>query len=272
MIWPLLNFKTGRPFVITMNCQDSPHCVMAVVHLFSLQHGLHCAKGAVAKKGHNDLRDSDARRADVAWDKVVVEPLLVPENDKKLRPLIHADWMARGVRGSNLVVFLHNHIIYADTPSYVKANLSWNAIATCAASAKKAKYCPAAEELQGSFISLVCSMDGVSIVNMQCIRNSWHVASPLSGKSHIQSLHLGFVFRRSWQSLDPLTLGCVAFTTEFGALVCRMERLSELASRCNPQTQHTFISFYLVVYIICLPAGLYTLLLTCINKIVYSLP
>ena len=51
---------------------------------FSLQHGLDCAKGGLVKKGHNDLRDSDARIADVAWGGVAIEPILVPENEKKV--------------------------------------------------------------------------------------------------------------------------------------------------------------------------------------------
>ena len=34
---------------------------------FSLQHGLDCAKGGLVKKGHNDLRDSEARLAELAW-------------------------------------------------------------------------------------------------------------------------------------------------------------------------------------------------------------
>ena len=114
---------------------------------FSLQHCLDSAKGGLVKKGHNDLRDSDARIADVAWNGVVVEPILVPENDKKDRPMIQVDWMARGVWEANRVAFFDNRIIDADAPSYVKANLPWDAIATRAVSAKKSKHRLAAEEL-----------------------------------------------------------------------------------------------------------------------------
>ena len=39
-------------------------------------------KGGLVKKGQNDLRDSDARLADIAWGGVVVEPVLVEENDR----------------------------------------------------------------------------------------------------------------------------------------------------------------------------------------------
>ena len=56
---------------------------------FSLQHGLDCAKGGLVKKGHNDLRDTDALIADTAWGGVTIEPILIPENDKRNRPMIH---------------------------------------------------------------------------------------------------------------------------------------------------------------------------------------
>ena len=54
---------------------------------FSLQHGLNCAKGGLVKKGCNDLRDSNAQIADVASSGVTIEPILVPENDKRNRPI-----------------------------------------------------------------------------------------------------------------------------------------------------------------------------------------
>ena len=49
---------------------------------FSLQHGLDWAKGGLVKKGHNDLRDSDARLADLAWGRVSIELVLIPENNR----------------------------------------------------------------------------------------------------------------------------------------------------------------------------------------------
>ena len=128
---------------------------------FSLQHGLDCAKGGLVKKGHNDLRDSDARLADVAWGRVVVEPVLVPECDRLGRQALQADWMARGVWEGNRVAFFDNRITDADAPGYVRANLSWDAIANKAAAEKKKKYRLVAEELRGSITPLVCSTEGV---------------------------------------------------------------------------------------------------------------
>ena len=58
---------------------------------FSLQHGLDCAKGGLVKKCCNDLHDTDARVAVVAWGGVPVEPILVPENDKRQLMLHQAD-------------------------------------------------------------------------------------------------------------------------------------------------------------------------------------
>ena len=52
---------------------------------FSLQHGLDCAKGGLVKRGHDDIRDNDARLADMAWGGVSVEPIMIPENDRRGR-------------------------------------------------------------------------------------------------------------------------------------------------------------------------------------------
>ena len=128
---------------------------------FSLQHGLDCAKGGLVKKGHNDLRDSEARLAELAWGGVTIEPVLIPENDRSGRPMLQADWMVRGVWEGNRVAFFDNRITDADAPSYVRANLSWEAISNKAASDKKNKYRLVAEELRGSITPLVRSTDGV---------------------------------------------------------------------------------------------------------------
>ena len=129
--------------------------------LFTLQHGLDCHKGGLVKRGHNDLRDSDAKLADIAFGGVTIEPILIPEQDRNGRPMLQADWLVRGVWEGNRVAFFDNRIVDADAPSYAKANLSWNATANKAAAAKNRKYKHAAEELRGSFTPLVCSTDAV---------------------------------------------------------------------------------------------------------------
>ena len=90
-----------------------------------MQHGLDCAKGGVVKKGHNDLRDSDALLADETWGGVVIEPVLVPENDRTQHPSLQADWSVRGVWEGNREAFLGNRIIDTDAPSFVSPYISW---------------------------------------------------------------------------------------------------------------------------------------------------
>ena len=76
---------------------------------FSLQHSLDCKKGGLVKRGHDDLRDSDAQLADLAWGGACIEPVLVPDNDKRGRPSLRADWMARGVWEGSRVAFEQSH-------------------------------------------------------------------------------------------------------------------------------------------------------------------
>ena len=143
-----------------MNPQVFHQRVTDVVHPSgSLQHGLDCAKGGLVKRGHDDVRDNDAPLADMAWGGVSVEPIMIPENDRRGRSQLRADWMARGVSVNGRVAFFDNRIVDADAPSYT--NISWEAVANRAANAKKTKYNPAAEELHSTFTPLVCSTDGV---------------------------------------------------------------------------------------------------------------
>ena len=117
---------------------------------FSLQHGLDCKKGGLVMKGHNELRDFDATLANAAWGGVVIEPVLVPENIQQQRPLLQADWMARGVWEGSRVAFFDNRIVDADAPSYSATHLSWEAISKRAVMEKKRKYQSAVEELRAS--------------------------------------------------------------------------------------------------------------------------
>ena len=96
----------------------------------------------------------------MAWNGVSVDPILVPENDRWSGQMLQADWMA-GVWEGSQVVFFDNWIFDTDTPCYVPANLSWEAIANHATSIKRAKYGSPTEELWASFTLLVCSSAGV---------------------------------------------------------------------------------------------------------------
>ena len=64
---------------------------------FSVQHALDCKKGSLVKQGHNDVRDSDVSLAEAAWGGVVMEPVLVPENDRTAHAALQADLSVRGV-------------------------------------------------------------------------------------------------------------------------------------------------------------------------------
>ena len=141
-----------------------------------------CAKGGLVKRGHDDVRANDARLADVAWGGVSVEPIMIPENDRRGRSQLRADWMARGVRENSRVAFFDNRIVDADAPSYM--NISWDAVANRAANAKKTKYNTATEELRGTFTFLVCSTDGV-LHRAAFTRSAWQASLPRNGRDPI---------------------------------------------------------------------------------------
>ena len=105
---------------------------------FTLQHALDCPKGGLIERGHNDIRDHDAKVADLAWGGVTVEQVLVPNDDRNSRSALQADWSARGVWEGNRVALFDNRIVDANAPSYQRS--SWDAIARKAAEAKRKKY------------------------------------------------------------------------------------------------------------------------------------
>ena len=117
------------PFAMARSRTLSRRIAMAVELLSPyVQHGLDCMKGGLIKPGHNDIRDFDARLADVAWGGVAVEPVMVPVQDGNNRPTLQADWLVRGVWEGDRVAYFDNRIVDADAPSYVRSNLSWNAV------------------------------------------------------------------------------------------------------------------------------------------------
>ena len=65
------------------------------------------------KRGHNDIRDHDAKPADLAWGGVVVEPVLVPADDRNSQPALQADWSARDVWEGNRVALFDSRIVDA---------------------------------------------------------------------------------------------------------------------------------------------------------------
>ena len=125
---------------------------------FTLQHVLDRPKGGLIKRGH-DIHYHDAESADLAWDGVTVELVLVPANDRNTQPALQADWYARGIWKGNRVALFDNRIVGADAPSYQRS--SWDAIARKAAEAKRKKYAKASEDLRSSLAPLVCSTDAV---------------------------------------------------------------------------------------------------------------
>ena len=221
---------------------------------FSLQHGLDCAKGGLVNKGHNDLRDIDARIADVVWGGVAIEPILVPENNKKGRPMLQAGWMVRGVWEGNRVAFFNNHIIDADAPSYARANLSWESVSARVASARKSKYCLATEELRGSFTRwrvprMVCYTE-----NMLPTRNGWHVISPRSGRNHFQLSWHGSAFIRNLQYFGQWTFDYVVPVGGSGVSACKTVQPSELDTSVIVMLL-TYLNIFSIIsswFIICL--------------------
>ena len=52
-----------------------PACCDGCYARFTLQHGLNCPEGGLVKKGHDDMRDNNAKLADIAFGGVQIEPV-----------------------------------------------------------------------------------------------------------------------------------------------------------------------------------------------------
>ena len=135
------------------------------------------------------------------------------------------------------MAFFDNRIVDADTPSYVQANLSWEAIAKCAASTKKRKYRYAAEELRTSFTPLMCSTRVFFTVSTLCTRSGWPVALPASGRSHSPSPWRGLISTHNFQSSALWTFASEALAVVSAVSVWRTGQPSALA------TEHSLCCF-----------------------------
>ena len=89
----------------------------------TLQHALDCPKGGLIKRGHNDIRDHDAKLADLAWGGVVVEPVrcsflpMIATPDPHFRPT--GPHVVSG-RVTGYALF-DNRIVDANAPSYQRS-------------------------------------------------------------------------------------------------------------------------------------------------------
>ncbi|BES95058.1 Hypothetical protein NTJ_07867 [Nesidiocoris tenuis] len=124
---------------------------------FSLNHALNCKRGGQVKRGHDQIRDSVAAMAKLAWRGVTVEPVM-QEGDDGLPGLV-ADIQVHGVWDRERASFFDTRVINADASSY--SSRQWPEIAESAAREKHRKYDQAAENLHASFSPLICSCEGV---------------------------------------------------------------------------------------------------------------
>ena len=97
--------------------------------------------------------------------------------------MLQARWIGWGLWEGSQVPSIDYCIVDADAPSYVQDNLSWEARAKRAVSAKKSKYGSSAGELQANFTLLCFPQRESFIVNMQLTRSGWPAALPESVKS-----------------------------------------------------------------------------------------
>ena len=121
------------------------------------------------KSSHKDLGENITKLVNLVWSRVSLEAVIVSVNIKANQPSHQADLMVRGVWEGNWVAFFDNHIVHADAPSYVKANLSWQAVANHTIAAKKAKYRLAIEDLCSSSLLWYAPWIVHSIGNMLLI-------------------------------------------------------------------------------------------------------
>ena len=107
------------------------------------------------KHSHDDLCDNDAKLADLAWGEMSLELVIASVNIRADQPSLQADWMVTGLQEGNRAAFFNNRIFGADAPSYVKANISWEAVANRTIAAKKTKYRITMDDIRCSFTPLV---------------------------------------------------------------------------------------------------------------------
>jgi hypothetical protein len=147
--------------------------------LMSLSHGLHCHKGGLPTRRHNEICDFLAGVSQQAWGGICLrEPVIRQASGEREEGMLKGDFVIKGVWERELVTYFDTRVIDTDAASYLSVPVA-DALLR-AEKEKVRKYADACRAIRTSFTPFVISTDGA--LAPQASHFVRHLASRLAVK------------------------------------------------------------------------------------------
>jgi hypothetical protein len=125
----------------------------------SLSHGLHCHKGGLPTRRHNEICDFLAGVCQQAWGGICPrEPIIRMARGEREEGMLKGDFAVKGVWERELVTYFDTRVVDTDAASYLSSTVAAKLLQ--AEKEKTAKYADACREIRASFTPFVISTDG----------------------------------------------------------------------------------------------------------------
>jgi hypothetical protein len=152
-------FRDGLAIRYLTEVIDLPATCDGCGEAASLSHGLHCHKGNLPTRRHNEICDFLVGLCQQAWGGICArEPIIRMASGEQDKGMLKGDFVVRGVWETELVTYFDTRVVDTDAASYLSRPVAAKLLE--AEKEKVKKYADACREIRASFTPFVISTDG----------------------------------------------------------------------------------------------------------------